>query len=663
MRRNALLTLSFDLLIIGIFAGFVSFYELEQGSFHPRDETTHVRVTQEMHQTGDLWNPKVFGKDYYNKPPFKMWLSLVPTKIFGETNFGYRFLDALAGLLSTLILYVFARAVYQSRTVGLVAAISLITSRAYVFHHGVRSATQDSLVNFLNLLSIIIAWRLIGILRRESSETGQNRKKALIYAVVGGISVGLAVLTKNVVGFIPLALVGAFLLVSGEIKGVWQRGKLPVLLVISIGLLIPALYVVPHCLSDYGLCKVMFGDEVVDRATVGYHNQGQYLFYVKRLLLRSGPPPELFIPGLMLATGFWLYRRERRYLLPLVWGVLPVVAFSLIPSRLQWYVVPAFPGLAILSGISFNIAREQFLKRGADWWRGITDTSIATLAFTGFFLFSCLGLGTNIYGMVSRVQVRDTNLALDLITKEILSNPELSSLKLIHYKEMDLARNERIYLHRISNRKEVLDVKELASVINEKDIGFVFVPVADFEQVSKLRKITSYRFLAPEFNRKVWDVLISYSPKITSLDATTQTISLEDSTKLLYGWSGQQAVAGNLVRRVSGSEAALGLQTNHAYEVVPATMRIIAGLAEQTETHQTSSLSIIINSQEVGRIEVGGAKLKDYRLSVPPGIFKTGQSTIVFRNLNSNLSLVTIKAISVSLETGPLPITSFEPKY
>ncbi len=240
MRRNALLTLTLDLLIVSLLATFVTFYELEEGSFHPRDETTHVRVTQEMQQSGDVWNPTVFGKPYYNKPPFKMWLSLVPVKLFGPTNFGYRFLDALAGLISTLALYFFARAVYQSRTVGIVAAISLITSRAFIFHHGVRTATQDSLVNLLNLLSMIIAWRLITLLRRESSETGKNRKRVLSYAIAGGITVGLAVMTKNVVGFIPLFLIASFLLISGEIKEVWQRGKLPVFLVVSLGLLIPA---------------------------------------------------------------------------------------------------------------------------------------------------------------------------------------------------------------------------------------------------------------------------------------------------------------------------------------------------------------------------------------------------------------------------------------
>lgn len=663
MRRNAILTLAFDLLIIALFATFVSFYELEEGSFHPRDETTHVRVTQEMQQTGDLWNPKVFGKDYYNKPPFKMWLSLLPVKIFGPTNFGYRFLDALAGLLSTLALYIFARTIYQSRTVGLVAALSLITSRAYIFHHGVRSATQDSLVNFLNLLSMIIAWRLISLLRRESSETGQNRRKVLIYAILGGLTVGFAVMTKNVVGFIPLFLIGCFLLVSGEFKAVWQRGKLPVLLVVGLGLLIPALYIVPHCLADYGLCKVMFGDEVIDRATIGYHNQNQYLFYIKRLLLRSGPPPELFIPGLLLAAGFWLYRRERRYLLALVWGVVPVIVFSIIPSRLQWYVVPAFPGLALLAGISFNIAREQCFKRVSAWWYGASSASASTLAFALFFAFSCFGLASNIYGMVDRVQVRDTNLALDVLTREILAAPELKELKLLHFEEMDLARNERIYLHRIVNRRALKDLPELLSLVTDREVGFVLVPATDFEQVAKIRKITGYKFLAPEFNRKVWDVFISYTPKMNSLEPTTQVIRLEDQSSLLYGWSGPQIVSGSLVKRVTGSEAAVGLPTNHAYEVSSTTMKFIAATTEQLETHLPSTMIIIINSQEVGRVIVSGTKLKDYRISLAPGVFKTGQSTIVFRNAPENPSPVAINEIAVSLETGPMPIKSPEPKY
>lgn len=661
MRRNALLTLILDLTLIGLFASFVCFYELGEGSFHPRDETTHVRVTQEMQQSGDLWNPTVFGKPYFNKPPFKMWLSLIPVKIFGQTNFGFRFIDALAGLISTLLLYVFARAVYQSRVVGFVSALSLITSRAYIFHHGVRTATQDSLVNCLNLLSMILAWRLISILRRESSETGQNRKKVFVYAVAGGITVGLAVMTKNVVGFIPLFLVALFLLISGEFRGVWQRGKLPVMIVLGLGLLIPALYVVPHCLSDYGLCRVMFGDEVVDRATVGYHNRGDYLFYVKRLLLRAGPPPELFIPGLLLATGFWFYRRERRYLLPLIWGVVPVVVFSLIPSRLQWYSAPSFPGLALLAGISFSIALEQFLKRVTAWWNGATSALGSTLAFTAFFLFSSYGLASSIYGMVDRVQVIDANLTLEVITREILETPELKELKLLSYEEMDLARSERVYLHRVANRKEFKNLAELNSVISDKDVGFVFVPATDFEKIVNLRKISSYKFLAPEMNRKTWDVFISYSPAMKSLESTTQAINLEDKLSLLYGWSGSEVFAGKSVKRLVGEEAGLVLATNLAHEVSMTTIKLVAGLAQQIEPNQPGTISVVINSKEVGQLLISGVKLKDYWLSVPPGIFKSGQSTIVFRTTNP--SIVVVKEVSVSLETGPTPINSLEPKY
>lgn len=652
MRRNAVLSLIFDLSLIGLFATFVCFYELGEGSFHPRDETTHVRVTQEMQHGGDLWNPTVFGKPYFNKPPLKMWLSLIPVKLFGATNFGFRFIDALAGLLSTLILYIFARTVYQSRVVGFVAALSLVTSRAYIFHHGVRTATQDSLVNFLNLVSMILAWRLISILRRESADTSLNRKKVLVNAVAGGISVGIAVMTKNIVGFIPLFLIGLFLLMSGELKGVWQRGKLPVALVIGLGMLIPALYIVPHCLSDYGLCKVMFGDEVVDRATVGYHNQREYLFYVKRLLLRAGPPPELFIPGILLATGFWIYRRERRYLLPLVWGIVPVILFSLVPSRLQWYVAPAFPGLALLSGIAFSIALEQFIKRGAAWWNGASSVFGSTLAFTAFFFFSCYGLASSLYGMVDRVQVRDINLALELITREILATPELNQLKLLSYKEMDLARNERVYLHRISKREEFNNLAELTSALSDRDVGFVLVPATDFEKIASIRKIVSYKFLAPEFNRKTWDLFISYSPAMKSLESPTQRIDLEDQASLLYGWSSSQVFAGKLVKRISGNEAALVLPTNRAHEVSSTNIKFTVGLAEPLEIDQASTIVVVINSQEVGQLQINGANLKEYSLLVPPGIFKTGKSTIVLRSPSSNP--VVIREVSVSLETGLL---------
>ncbi len=651
LRRNSLLNIGFDLLLLLAFSSFVAFYALEEGSFHPRDETTHVRVTQEMEQTGDFWNPKVFGQNYYNKPPFKMWLSLIPVKIFGPTNFGYRFIDALAGVISTLALYLFGRIVFQSRAIGLIAAVSLITSRAFVFHHGIRTATQDSLVNLFNLVSMFIAWRLCNILRRESAETGNNRKKAIIYALVGGVTIGFAAMTKNVAGFIPLGLTGIFLLASGEIKGVWQRGKLPIALVVGLGFLIPALYVVPHCLQDYGFCKVMLGDEVVDRATVGYHNRGNILFYAKRLLLRAGPPPELFIPGVLLALGFWFFRRDRKSLFVLIWGVVPVVVFSLIPSRLQWYMAPAFPGLAVLAGISFKVAKDQATKRIGNWWRGTSPMSLPLVGFAGFFLFSISGVLSSVYGVVNRVQVQDDNLELDLISREIIAKPELSRHKIGFVGEATLSRPERIYLHRIPNKEDFKSLSDLSTAISSNQVDYALASAVEFNTLARIRKVSSYKFLKPEYHRNTWNVLISYEPVLLTLEKTYQILDLQEKEPLLYGWSSPQLLGAIPVKQLKESEAGVKVSTNLAYEVLPTKIKITAGVLEK-EPSKEGSLKIFVNSQEVGEVKVGGARIRDYSIDVPAGVFKSGQSVIVLKTATPGGINVGIKEITVSLVTG-----------
>ena len=91
------------------------------------DEGRYASIGAEMLRTDEWIVPHLNGLIYFEKPPLGYWLTALGEKIFGVTLFGARFFNALATLLTCLVLYVFCRR-FLSKKVGLYAAILSTTA-------------------------------------------------------------------------------------------------------------------------------------------------------------------------------------------------------------------------------------------------------------------------------------------------------------------------------------------------------------------------------------------------------------------------------------------------------------------------------------------------------------------------------------------------------
>lgn len=158
------------LLILSI-GTFVLTWNLENQSISPiSDEVIHIRVTQEMLQSGSWWLPTHGGLPYFNKPPFKFWLTLLSVRLFGESNLSYRLIEVLAGLGLLIVLFQFCFHFYRSRAIGLISCLLLLSSRKLIVGtHCLRSGTMDALLLFLTTLACYCICRLF-TLEEESAE-------------------------------------------------------------------------------------------------------------------------------------------------------------------------------------------------------------------------------------------------------------------------------------------------------------------------------------------------------------------------------------------------------------------------------------------------------------------------------------------------------------
>jgi hypothetical protein len=400
----------------------------------------------------------------------------------------------------------------------------------------------------------------------------------------------------------------------------------------------------------------MVGDEVIERATIGYHNQERPYFYFKKLLHRAGPPPELLLPGLLMSLGFWVFRKERRHLFILLWGLAPLLAFSVIPSRLTWYMVPAFPGLALLCGVSFGVALEQFLRRGSLWWKGSSRSLLSPVAFGVYLLVGLAGLSMNGAFVLKAVSDKSYRLDLDTITAEILESKPLSEMRLLQLGQLRLERNERIYVDRMRRVDAYKELSSLAAEISKEDVGYVLADATAFKDIAPLRTIDSFRFIAPELTRNNWLVFISYVKGVTTLESVSQSFNVVADERLpINGWSSPKDIRGAAARLLSGQDGAFLLKTSKAFEDRPAKLRFSAAMSKPAE-RPGIDVEVLINSRAVGELHVGGGLFRNYEIAVPPGVFKSGNSVLTLRVKNysdSDRFQLALSRVALFLHTGP----------
>lgn len=636
IRRNRLLLTLFDLLLLAPIVLYISLYQLNLPSLHHVDESTHARAVQEMVKTGDYWQPRVFGIPYYNKPPFKMWVSAIPLSLFGETNFNFRIIDALCGIATVLLVYLFGSVVLESRLTGAVAALSLISSRFYVLVHGIRTGTQDSMLILLVTIATLMGWKFLRALRED------DRRILYVLGLAGGVVIGCALLTKNVAGLMPYMVIGTYLFLSGEYRLVLSRGKGALFLLVAISLILPALYVVPHCVHDAAACKVMLGQEVVNRATHGYHNIDNPMFYLIRLFRdRAAIPMELLLPGLAFALYLGMKHGERRMLFLLAWCVVPVAFYSAIPSRLTWYMAPAYPAMALLAGVVVSEAIEFLKKQFRPWWNGKAAFPGATVPVLFLLSYGMWGLEHNLHFTMRKVSFRKPQIAIDKATEEIMQlSARGTSYATIAYQLPMLARNEMIYRDRLPKLTRVSTAAELRTALDTLRPGFVLTSRSAFPEVVRLKPIQGYVFLPPTTIRQYWAVLISYvdMPLPSSFTRVKRFLDIGDANiPVLHGFTSAQHFGDLTVRKSKGPQSSFVISGDWAMWVLGTATRV--NLAYQpTDGARDLLIGVYLNNDRVAEFHAAAHKLDTYEFSIPPERWLTGENVLSFRYENPAVS-------------------------
>ncbi|HVG30067.1 MAG TPA: glycosyltransferase family 39 protein [Pyrinomonadaceae bacterium] len=366
-----------DALALASVAAVVLLLKLGAGSLAAWDEAIYAQVSKEMARGGDWLTPHWAHEPWFEKPPLFIWTTAAFFKLFGVSEFWARAASALSGVALVVVTYLAARRAYERR-VGLLAAGVLLTG--YHFLSFARFGTTDVMLALFTTLAVY------GYLRLRGDE-GDGRWWYLVW-----LAVALALMLKGAGGLVAPAAVALALAFDGRL------GAAPGSRHFRLGGLLALLIVAPWHVLMFARNGRAFADEYV-----GYHVVARltrpleghatgYLYYVARLI--DGFFPWCLLAPFALVSGVREnVKGESRSRVFLIVAALVFAAYTLIPTRRPWYVLPAYPALAILTA-AFVVRLYHAWQSRPIYRRLVVAPACALLLFVGG-AYSALSLRLN----------------------------------------------------------------------------------------------------------------------------------------------------------------------------------------------------------------------------------------------------------------------------
>lgn len=303
------------------------------------DEFRYAEIPQEMIESGDYVTPRLLGYRYFEKPVMGYWLTAGSFRVFGINAFANRLPAALgAGLGALLIALMVQQSLRDNKIAATAAAFYL--SCGLVYGIGTFAVLDSQLTGFVT--------GILGCAFLAMLEPRFTRRKAALLACCG-LFAGLAFLTKGFVAFAApgLAVLG-FIIWERRWKELWQLPWIP--LAVALAVIAPWAVAVHRAEPDYWRYFVVV--EHLQRFLSKEPGQHPEPFWFLVPFLVGGIFPAAFL-ALGAVPGMWRRRREffrqPLYRFALCSAVLPFLFFSASSGKLPTYVLPCFPGVAVLA--------------------------------------------------------------------------------------------------------------------------------------------------------------------------------------------------------------------------------------------------------------------------------------------------------------------------
>ena len=317
--------------IYGLFlftiACYFLFFHLGSYGLLETTDARYAEIAWEMIKTHDFITPHLNFIKHFHKPPFTYWITALGYKLLGENEWGARVFLGVFGLFTIILVFLLARLGFDEK-VGIFSSLILVSMIGFIGVTHVIS-TDLYLLFFITLaMYCFLRWEKFG--------------SSLLW---GWAVLGFAALVKGPVG--PI-LVGVTCLLYLALTRQLQRLRDAQ---ISKGIILFCLIALPWygwvCLHHKGLFYYFIKTQFFSRIASGSIGHPHPWYYYLALLPGLTFPWTLYLLPTFSQAIHGLNRMKFFFLL---WTIVPFILFSLMRTKLPFYIIPCLPPLAILGG-------------------------------------------------------------------------------------------------------------------------------------------------------------------------------------------------------------------------------------------------------------------------------------------------------------------------
>jgi len=315
------------------------------------DEGRYAEIAREMFASGDWVTIRYNGLEYFEKPPFHLWMTALAYEAFGVGQWQARLWGALCGAAGIgLTMGVALR--YRGPRVALLAGLVLLASPYW--NIGSHINTLDS------SLAGALAAALAGLLLAQHPGSDPRARRRWMWFAWGAAAV--AVLTKGLIGIVLPGLALVVYSLWTRDFGLWRRLHIASGLLLFLAITVPWFWLVMQRNPEFA--RFFFVHEHFERYTSQvHHRSGPWWYFVPLVLLA-------FLPwtGLWPRIVTWVRRSPRGPGLQVdrllaAWAISIFVFFSLSGSKLPLYIQPMMPALALLGAAALAELRPSSWHR------------------------------------------------------------------------------------------------------------------------------------------------------------------------------------------------------------------------------------------------------------------------------------------------------------
>jgi 4-amino-4-deoxy-L-arabinose transferase-like glycosyltransferase len=331
-----------------------------------RAEVYFVDAARAMVESGDYLVPHYRGQPFFDKPPLTYWLVAAAFHPLGFTTAAARMVPAVAALAALMATLWLGR-LLLGREAALLGALALATTGAFMAFG--RLAMSDMLLTLWSTLAMALAVKAFA------------EGRAWPWVPLLGAVLGLGFLTKGPVAVLLPGL--------GVIALWWPRRHERLPLTAGTALAAAAAFAVVG-LTWFAVIGARLGAEPLryfflrenlQRFAADTYDAGRAPWYYFVTYLAEGLPWSLLLPVAawsMLRGGERRSATSRGAALLLGWALLMALPLSLSRGKIDYYLLPLYPPLALVVGAHLAAPRWTALQRG--WARAVLAACAVLLA-------------------------------------------------------------------------------------------------------------------------------------------------------------------------------------------------------------------------------------------------------------------------------------------